>query len=175
MNTTALDPTILRNAVVAPNSDLRSDDETVRTHKYLVFTLGKLNLAFDVDHVERIVNYLPIHHSGTTAIGLIHLENRSVTVIDLHRQLFEVSQPPTTKGRLFLILFKNRLGESLGLLVNETPTLMDIPLSQIRILPASFRQNDTLACASQVMIVQEKGQSFTVFVLDPERLIPGAM
>lgn len=171
MDTVSLDPTTLLNPAVDPNGDLRSDG-TSRTRKYLVFTLGKLNLAFDVDHVEKIVNYLPIHNSGTTAIGLIHLEDRSVTVIDLHRQLFKVSQPPTTKGRLFLILFKNRLGESLGLLVNETPTLMDIPLPQIRVLPESYRRNDTLACASHVMIIQEKEQSFTVFALDPDRLIP---
>lgn len=169
---TALDPTTLLNPVDS-NSDPLNGGEASRTHKYLVFTLGKLNLAFDVDHVEKIVNYRPIHHSGTTAIGLIHLEDRSITVIDLHRQLFKVSQPPGTKGRQFLILFKNRRGESLGLLVNETPTLLDMPLSQIRVLPESFRQNDTLACANQVIIVQEKGQSFTVFVLDPERLITG--
>lgn len=163
MNQPFLDPTTLLNPVDA--------NQVQRTEKFLVFALGKLNLALSVDRVEKILNYTAIHSSGTTATGIIHLEDRSVTVLDLHRRLFNVSQPPLVKGRQFLILAKNSQGESFALLVNETPTLMDIPIAQIRILPDSYRQSDTLFCASHVMIVQQKEQSFTVFLLDSDRLV----
>lgn len=158
-----LDPTTLLDPIVDPNSD--------RTEKFLVFGLGTLNLAFSVDSVEKIVNYTPIHSSGTTATGLVHLDDRSVTVIDLHRRLFHTSQAPSTKRKQFLILIKNSKQESFGLLVNQTPTLMDVPVPQIRVLPESYRQNDTLSCAKQVMVIKQKEASFTIFVLDPDRLV----
>jgi purine-binding chemotaxis protein CheW len=70
-----------------------------------------------------------------------------------------------------LILAKNSDHESFGIVINETPTLFDVSLSQIRVLPASYRQNDTLNIASHVMIIPYKEDSLTVFLLDCDRLI----
>jgi purine-binding chemotaxis protein CheW len=163
MNQPLLDPTTLLNSI--------DTDQIQRTEKLLVFALGTLNLALPLERVEKILNATAIHSSGTTATGIVHLEGRSVTVLDLHRRLFSVSQPSLIQGRQFLILAKNSTKESFALLVNETPKLMDVPLAQIRILPDSYRQNDTLFCATHVAIVQQKEQSLTVFLLDSDRLL----
>ncbi|BFM39000.1 chemotaxis protein CheW [Synechocystis sp. LKSZ1] len=144
---------------------------TRSTAKFLLFTLGKLHLALPIDQVVRILNYATVHGSGTTATGIIHLEDRSVTVIDLGQRLLHRSQLPSAVTKQFLILAKNRLGEEFALVVPETPTLIDVAVEQMRILPDSYRQNDTLNCASHVMVIPQPGQSLTVFLLDPDALV----
>jgi purine-binding chemotaxis protein CheW len=56
-------------------------------------------------------------------------------------------------------------------LVNNAPTLLDVLPQQIRQLPDSYRQNDTLQSASHVMVVEEKSEKLTVFLLDPDLLL----
>ena len=163
MNTTTLPSVFTDNAI---------DQASVsKTEKFLVFSVGKLNLALSVPIVEKILNYTAIHSSGTTATGIVHLENRSVTVIDLYQRLFNIKQANVSHAKRFLILAKNSQNESFGIVINETPTLFDVSLSQIRVLPASYRQNDTLNIASHVMIIPYKDDSLTVFLLDCDRLV----
>lgn len=143
----------------------------VRPEKFLLFAVGKLNLALSVDPVVKILPHTPSSGSGLSEMGLVNLENRSLTLVDLHRRLFRVSQPPTNRNRQYFILVKNRSGEEFCLLVNNAPTLMDVLPNQIRQLPDSFRQNDSLRCASHVLLVEEKSEKFTVFLLDPDLLL----
>ena len=49
---------------------------------------------------------------------------------------------------------------------------MELPLSQIRTLPESYRRGDTLEIASHVTRVQQNDQLLTVFILDVDRLVP---
>lgn len=92
-------------------------------------------------------------------------------MIDLYQRLFNIKQANISHAKQFLILAKNSQHESFGIVINETPTLFDVSLSQIRILPASYRQNDTLNIASHVMIIPYKEDSLTVFLLDCDRLV----
>ncbi|NES01156.1 MAG: chemotaxis protein CheW, partial [Symploca sp. SIO1B1] len=46
------------------------------------------------------------------------------------------------------------------------------PLSQIRILPESYRRADTLDIASHVAVINQAGVALTVFLLDVELLLP---
>ena len=63
-------------------------------------------------------------------------------------------------------------GEPLGIMVAQTPILLDVPLSQIRTLPQSYRQADTLAIASQVAIIPQSDRTImTVFILDLAKVI----
>ncbi|MFN5516536.1 MAG: chemotaxis protein CheW [Cyanobacteriota bacterium] len=139
--------------------------------KFLLFNVGKLNLALPIAQVVKILNYQVSHGSGSTATGLVHLEGRSVTVLDLHQQFFKTPAAAPVSAKPFLILVKNSAQEEFCLLVNTTPTLVEVRRSDIRLLPDSYRRHDTLASAAQVMIVQEKGQNFTVFILDPDQLL----
>ncbi len=142
-----------------------------KVEKFLLFNLGSLNLAIAIDQVIRVLNHSVIHGSGLTGTGLIHLEDRSVTVIDLHRRLFHRPHAIIKDSKPYLILARNPSGEEFSIIIQNAPTLVDIPASQIRVLPDSYRQNDTLSCASHVIVFQEKGQSFTAFLLDGDRLV----
>ncbi|MEA5508459.1 chemotaxis protein CheW [Crocosphaera sp. UHCC 0190] len=151
--------------------DPYSGKTTNLRRKLLIFQVGKLNLALPVEFVQKILHYRPMEGSGTTAVGLIHLDDQEITAIDLHKRLFKVSQTQAS-GRQFLILAKNSIDEQFGILVSQTPSLVDLPLSQIRTLPDSYRRADTLDMASHVTRVQQMEQLLTVFVLDVDRLVP---
>ncbi len=144
--------------------------ETCR-RQLLIFQTGTLNLALAVESVKKITHYTSMQGSGTTAVGLIHIDNLEITAIDLHKRLFKVPQA-SVEGRQFLILAKNSIDELFGILVSQTPTLVDLPLAQIRTLPDSYRRADTLEIASHVTRVQENDQLLTIFVLDVDRLVP---
>jgi purine-binding chemotaxis protein CheW len=92
-------------------------------------------------------------------------------VIDLHKKLFKVSQSQISGQKGYLIIVLNSLGEYFGIWVQETPTLQDIALSQLRVLPESYRRSDTLAIASHVMVIPQENNSKTVFLLDVDQLL----
>jgi chemotaxis signal transduction protein len=154
-------------ASVDPNGEQQENHR----RKFLIFKTGQLNLALPVESVKKITHYTPMQGSGTTSVGLIHIDNHEITAIDLHKRLFKVAQP-SFEGRQFLILAKNSIDELFGILVSQTPSLVDLPLSQIRTLPDSYRRGDTLEIASHVTRVQQNEQLLTVFVLDVDRLVP---
>ena len=57
-------------------------------------------------------------------------------------------------------------------MVTETPILMDIPISEIRTIPNTYRHADTLGIASHVAVMSQKNETAqTIFILDLERLI----
>ncbi len=142
-----------------------------RPEKFVLFAMGKLNFALPIALVVKILPHTPSYGSGLSDTEVLNLEDRPVTVIDLHRRLFRVSQPPTQRSRQYFILVKNHGGEEFCLLVNDAPTLMDIPHKQIRKLPDSYRQTDSLHCASHVLVVEQKSEKFTIFLLDPDLLL----
>ncbi|MDJ0844059.1 chemotaxis protein CheW [Crocosphaera sp.] len=139
--------------------------------KLLIFQTGTLELALPIESVKKITHYTPLQGSGTTAVGLIHVDDREITAIDLHKRLFRVPQP-SREERQFLILAKNSIEELFGIVVPETPSLLELPLSQIRRLPESYRHGDTLEIASHVTRVPHNDQLSTIFILDVDRLVP---
>ncbi len=153
------------------NVDPYGGQKQVRFRKLLIFQTGSLNLALSVESVKKITHYTPMEGSGTGSIGLIHVDNQEITAIDLHKRLFKVPQP-SLEGRQFLILAKNSLEELFGILVSQTPSLVEVPLSQIRTLPDSYRQGDTLDMATHVTRLQDNNDLLTVFILDVDRLVP---
>nr|WP_157867603.1 chemotaxis protein CheW [Gloeothece citriformis] len=145
--------------------------QVVKTLKLLIFTVGKLNLALPIERVKKVVNYTPIHGSGLSFVGVAHVGEQEITVIDLHQRLFHESEAIQSGTKGYLIMAKNNQGELFGIWVGKTPTLIDVSLNQIRELPASYRRSDTLQIASHVTVIQEKEQSLTVFIIDSDQLL----
>ena len=155
--------------------------------KLLVFNIGKLTLSVPVEQVQKVIKHLAIYGSGLSHVNLVHVGEQEVAVIDLHRKLFKVSQPEILNGKGYFIitkseaapsfyggvsLTKNVIGEPLGIMVAQTPSLMDVPLDRVRTLPDSYRHADTLAIASHVAVIpQPENKSVTVFILDLKQLI----
>ena len=140
--------------------------------KLLVFDLGKLTLALPVEQVQKVIKHSAVHGSGLSYVNLIHLEEQEVAVIDLHRKLFKVSQPEIKENKGYFIITKSVIGEPLGIMIAQTPSLIDVPLELVRTLPNSYRSADTLEIASHVAVIpQSENKSLTIFILDLKQLI----
>jgi purine-binding chemotaxis protein CheW len=71
-----------------------------------------------------------------------------------------------------LILASNSIDEQFAILRQTTPTLENIPIFQIRLLPDSYRRTDTLELASHVTMVPQGENTLTAFVINVDRLVP---
>ena len=148
--------------------DTRS--QAARLLKLVSFQIGSLNVALRIDAVKKIINRTTVYSSGLNHLGMAHVGNQEITVVDLHKRLFNVSQIQESGTQGYLILTKSK-SEPFGILVTETPTLMDVSLSHLRVLPESYRRADTLEIASHVAVIPPPTE-MTVFLLDVERILP---
>ncbi|NJN59581.1 MAG: chemotaxis protein CheW [Leptolyngbyaceae cyanobacterium SL_5_9] len=137
----------------------------------VVFRIGNLKLALRIEVVYKVVPFRSVHGSGLNSVGIAHVDHFEVTVIDLHQRLFKSSpkSSPVEEAVARLIVAISSSGELYGLPTAETPTLLEIPLSRIRVLPESYRRSDTLDIASHVAVVPQSGSTLTIFLIDGDR------
>ncbi|HEY9598261.1 MAG TPA: chemotaxis protein CheW, partial [Cyanophyceae cyanobacterium] len=100
--------------------------------KLIGFTFGELNLALRIESVYKVVNHTPVYSSGLNHIGVAHLGDYQVTVIDLHRRFFKDNLKSESHSDHYLVIVKNTTGEFYGIPVVETPVLLEVPTSMIR-------------------------------------------
>jgi chemotaxis signal transduction protein len=103
-------------------------------------------------------------------VNLTHFPEQEIAIVDLHQKLFGTSltQPESTG---YFIISKNIADEPLGIVVSQPPTLIDVSLEQIRLLPDAYRRADTLAIASHVTVIPDKDTTKTIFILDLTSLV----
>lgn len=148
--------------------------ETIKTTqllKLVVFSIGRLNVSIPIQSVKKIINRTTVYGSGLNHIGVAHIGDREMAVVDLHKRLFNESQMTESGTTGYIVLAKRSSGEQFGILAIETPTLIDVPLSLVRVLPESYRRADTLEIASHVAVISTPTE-MTIFVLDVEQLLP---
>jgi chemotaxis signal transduction protein len=160
--------------------------------KILVFPVGNLYLALPVDYVSKVIDRDKVYSSGLNHVGTIHTGDRTITIVDIHQKIYLT--PETSEKKGYFILTQNNRGEQFGVYTTKSPSMFDIPLSEIRQLPSSFRQADTLGIASHVTIIDKQelvakdaiqknserkkrktddnnSESATIFLLDVDRLL----
>lgn len=138
----------------------------------IVFNIGRLNLALPINSVYKVSNYTSISGSGVGFVGVTQVDEHEVTVIDLYRKFFKSDQPGYYSTGGYIVLVQTATDELYGIPVAQTPALMEVPLSLLRVLPESYRYADTLDIASHVAVIPQDAASLTVFLLDIERLLP---
>lgn len=139
--------------------------------KLIVFNMGRLNLALRIESVYKVVNHTSTYGSGLGAVGVTHLGEGEITVVDLHQRFFKASLISESNVSRYLIVVQNITGELYGIPVAETPALMEVPRAMIRVLPESYRRADTLDVASHVAVIPQDGTPLTIFVLDVDQLL----
>lgn len=160
----------MKNAFV--NSKLHGSKHShsqsaVKSKKIIVFSMGNINLGLPSDVVYKVTNQIPVYGTGFNGVGIAHFGDRQITIVELHRRFF------TTKGK-YLIVAENKVGELYGIPVAAVPTLMDVPLSRIQVLPDSYRHADLLAIATHVCHIPQAETSLTIFLLDLDQLLPSS-
>jgi purine-binding chemotaxis protein CheW len=163
----------MSNNILQNKPFINVNNTTSSIIKLLVFEIESLSLALPVKQVQKVIRQTEVHGSGLSYVNLSHLEDQEVTIVDLYRKLFKVSQPTNnSKEKGYFIITKNITSEPLGIMVNKTPTLIDVLVEQVRTLPNSYRRADTLEIASHVAVIpQDKETALTIFILDLDRLI----
>lgn len=156
----------------SPETQLQKQRQTTPTLKLVVFAMGGLNLALRIESVYKVINHAAIYSSGLLPVGVAHVGEGEITVVDLHRRFFKSSLTSESEQRGYLVIVKNSTGELYGIPVADTPVLMEVPLSMIRLLPESYRRADTLDVASHVAVIPQEGAPVTVFLLDVNLLLP---
>ena len=137
----------------------------------LIFKVGTLCLALPIQWVYKVTYYEAVYGSGLSDVGLTQIDNSNVTVIDLHRRIFQSKQACRLSTKPCLVIVQGRNRELYGLLVEDTPTLIDLPTSSIRVLPEAYRKADTLDIAKHVAIVPQGEEKRTIFLIDIVQLL----
>lgn len=141
----------------------RSQD-AIESQKVIVFGMGNVNLAVPIDTVYKVVKQIPVYGNELSGVGITHIGDREVTVVELHRRFF------APKGN-YLIIAKNKAGELYGIPITQVPTLMEIPQSSLRALPESYRHVDIFGFATHVAVISEVEPPMTIFLLDVDQLL----
>jgi purine-binding chemotaxis protein CheW len=150
---------------------IRSSATTASTLKVIAFKVNTLHLAVQIDAVHKILRHTSIYSSGLHPVGVAHVDDREVTVLDIQRRLFHTTSINALGESNYLIVIRNTLNELYGIPVETVPTLVDIPLSSLRVLPASYRQADTLSIASHVAIIPQDEHTLTLFLLSLDEIV----
>ncbi len=154
----------INNIVIKDNSLSWNDMdelENVKILKILIFNIGNIIFGISIDQIYKVVSSAQIYSSEGNWVGVSHIGDREVTVLDLQKKFFH---PHSQQGYLIIIQYTDN--ELYGILVETVPALIDVPLSQIRVLPPSFRNADALGMASHVAIINDQDTTQTIFLLD---------
>ena len=153
------------------NDPSSKSQSTANSQKLIVFDIGKLTVAFCIEKVYKIVDRTPVHGSGLSHIGITHIDDSEIPVVDLHQRLLGSPQLDAPQAKGYLVIVQSDQSELLSIPTAHAPLLIEAPLSRIRVLPETYRRADTLEIASHVTIVSRAEKPSTIFVLDVNRLL----
>lgn len=142
----------------------------VQLIKIMVLSIGDVNLGLNIENVYKILNFTQVYGSGLNGVGIAHVGDREVTVVDLLRHIYPLSSTGEDSPK-YLVIAQNQQGELYGIPVAVIPVLKQIPASSIHDLPESYSQRDLLGFANRICNIPEE-PPLTVFLLDVDRLLP---
>ncbi|VEP16143.1 putative Chemotaxis protein [Hyella patelloides LEGE 07179] len=148
------------------------------TCKAIVVSIAEHLLALPVTAVFKVIRSSFVYSSNLGENRLIHIEEQTLPLIDLYHLLVGVkpnNEPDkslslTPEEEKFLVLAKSDTGKLVAIIVDEPPTLMDLPLSHIYALPHSQQQN-LGNIASHIAIVPHQTSHLTVMLLDVQQAL----
>lgn len=136
--------------------------------KFLIFSMGNLNLALGLDSVVKIIPLPTIHRSGNKLLGITTYEDHEVLVIDLYKQIY-ATETNISKG--FLVIFTGK-SSLYGITIASLPNVADVPVHTLQAITPEYRDRDSLGISSHIMQVPiKKSEPQTVFLLDSELLL----
>ena len=140
------------------------------TLQTIVFTISEYTFALPMQTVAKIVPCPLIDRSGENGIGLLEWEGQIITIVDLQQQLASnvaSFNSDINSKHSFLILTQTKTQELCGFVTAKPPTLIDIFLDDIFLIPSSFREVNQLGFISHMTLLTdlETQQKTKVFLL----------
>lgn len=150
--------------------------ESAETCKAIIISIAGHLMALPVTAVFKVIRSSFVYSSSLGENKIIHIEEQTLPLIDLHHLLItikpnnELQESLTSEEEKFLVLAKSDTGKLVAIVVDEPPTLMDLPLSNIYALPAS-QQKNIGNIANNIAIVPYKNSHLTVMLLDIQQAL----
>ncbi|MEC4986447.1 MAG: chemotaxis protein CheW [Oscillatoria sp. PMC 1068.18] len=139
------------------------------TCKVIVFTIDNYWLALPITNVLKIINTPPLVNAKQNHLSLVHIGDIVLTILNL-QQMLNLSHSETPKIGKFLLILQLTTGEIAGIPLDEPPSLLELPLVEIRSLPESYLQSTSLKIASHVALICQEETPQELFILDLEKI-----
>ncbi|MBD1995049.1 chemotaxis protein CheW [Leptolyngbya sp. FACHB-541] len=161
------------------STDIPRNIKVASQIRTIAFSIGSLKLALRIEAVYKVLKQTPIYgtecnpssNGDRNSIGIAHVGDREVTVLDLQQRLFHRDRrSETSLDNRYLVIAQTEAGKLCGIPVEAVPTLMEVPLSTIRPLPDSYRHAANLEIVSHVAVLPQAESSLTLFLLDANQL-----
>ncbi|NJM00439.1 MAG: hypothetical protein HC924_17385 [Synechococcaceae cyanobacterium SM2_3_2] len=138
--------------------------------QWIVFPLGQpisggeqpLYIGIPIQRVQKVIPFSTVFSSGQTLAGIAHWQDQEITIVDLHRWVFGI---PLADPQYWVVI-RHQHQELWGIPIQSTPLLGQVAQDQVRILPDSYREMDTLSMAKYVAQVSTEEGLITAFQLD---------
>lgn len=155
-------------------ADRTSESEVCRA---VVFTIAHHHLALPLTAVLKVVPRSIAQSDAAQNQSIVYLENQPLTLLNLHACLAAIPSSdsaidlrsttlssPEKSGQLLLIV--GLAGDpQWAIAVDQPPTLMELPLSTVRLLPPTYRQQIRhIAC--HVAVLTKPPDLLTILLLN---------
>lgn len=146
------------------------------TQKVILFNLDRYWLALPVAAVLKVVNFPSHFRAALHQMGVVHLGDtqdnidspaKAIALFNLEQYLGD--RPNPTKGN-FLMVVRLSDRQLAGIPMDEPPSLLPIPSTNLRPLAKIRRQTALLNLVSHVAVLPAEQGSIEVFLLDLDKM-----
>ena len=155
-----------------------SNSLEVENYKAIVMKIAGHLLAIPVNTVFKIIRSSLTYSSNLGSSRILHLEEKTFPIVDLHDLLIQIkptnnlgdrSQSLSEDDKIF-VLARSTKGNLSAIIVDEPPTLMNLPLQNTYLLPSN-ELNKINNIASHVAVVPFQRSNLTIFLLDIQQAL----
>jgi hypothetical protein len=140
---------MLKNTI--SNKWIETIDKAAETSELIIFDIGEVSFGIPMNKIDRVINKATFDENFQVG--------QDIEILDLHHRLFEISISNPTE----MAIFK---GDKLyAIPIDTIPTLVEVPLDRIRIIPTEFRTNNPLGIASHIAMISTPTAELTIFIL----------
>jgi purine-binding chemotaxis protein CheW len=141
--------------------------DDANTHPFCTFTLAGERFAIPTVQVREVhtqTTFAPVPHTPAEVLGFVNLRSRLYLVVDARRLVGKPPADPTGDSRL--VLLKNDVAESLGLLVDSVGDIVNLSDSQLE------KSADLEPGTTRLVVGVGKMQHELVTLMDPRAIVP---
>lgn len=146
-----------------------ADDPSRSALPVLIFAVAHTVIAVPLTLVVRVLPTPASIRVQTREIGLMHWQDREITLLNLLPRL--APRYPQQGLSPFLLVLHSQQGGYYAIPIQEPPHLCNLPLVSIRLLPESLRHALPLDLANHLAVLTRPGAPLTVFLLDLDRVV----
>jgi chemotaxis protein histidine kinase CheA len=154
----------------------QSETIPIESCKAAVFKVADYWLALPATAICKVIPSTALSQEEIAKGELIYWENCPLLWLDLHSLLARsatnpaVAKSSTTHQYRYVAVAWSQTGNRCAIPVDALPTLVDIPLADVQILPPHFRQSIG-SLAKHTIALLHKGSVLTILLLDLQQVL----